>query len=249
MIPNKIHYCWFGKKKIPSNVVRYIDSWKEHLPNFDIKQWNEENFDVNMFDYTKEAYFAKKYAFVSDVARLWALVEEGGLYLDTDILVLKPFNPKLWENEAFVGFEHFKYIGTGVMAAERRHPFFIEFLQRYENMHFFKNINFDEETNVSRITKLFLEKGCIPNNTRQIIANVKVYEQELFCNKNWKTNQYYNSEKSYTIHDFQSSWISDYKFFFSGFVNRFSNITTILSYKLFHRYLRNYSKHICNEDH
>ena len=89
MIPKIIHYCWFGRKPLPENVLKYMESWRKYLPECEIKEWNEENFDVNKYEYTKQAYYAKKYAFVSDVARLYALVNEGGLYLDTDILVLK----------------------------------------------------------------------------------------------------------------------------------------------------------------
>lgn len=235
MIPKKIHYCWFGRKPLPQEVIKYMDSWRKFLPECEIKEWNENNFDVNMFEYTKEAYFAKKYAFVSDVARLWALVKEGGIYFDTDILILKPFDPFFWRKKAFIGFEHNCYIGTGLIAAEPKHPFFLEFLNHYKTIHFFKGFNYDETTNVCRITRLLLQKGLVANNTRQNIEDIDIYEQEFFCNKDWKTKECYNSEKSYAIHDFQSSWISDSSNILKKIRKRFSYATTILSYK---RYIK-----------
>ena len=106
MIPKIIHYCWFGRKPKPQKVLEYIETWKKFFPDFEMKEWNEDNFDVNMMPYTKEAYYAKKYAFVSDVARLYALVHEGGIYFDTDIRVVKRFSDELLNSHGFLGFEH-----------------------------------------------------------------------------------------------------------------------------------------------
>ena len=88
MIPKIIHYCWFGKGEMPESAKKCLASWHEHMPDYDYKLWNEDNFDVNQYVYAKEAYEARKYAFVSDVVRLWALEREGGIYLDTDVEVL-----------------------------------------------------------------------------------------------------------------------------------------------------------------
>jgi len=235
MIPKIIHYCWFGRQSLPAKVIKYMDSWRKYLPDFEIKEWNEDNFDVNMFAYTKEAYFAKKYAFVSDVARLWALVNEGGLYLDTDILVLKPFDPNFWTKRAFIGFEHDHFIGTGLIAAGRNHPFFKEFLYKYKDLHFFHGPKYDEETNVSRITKFFLQKGLVSDNSNQVLADVNIYQQEYFCNKIWSSNQYYNSGISYTIHDFQSSWTTSKRNIYEKVLSRIMMLQTILRYKIVNR--------------
>lgn len=116
MIPKIIHYCWFGGNPLPEDVKVYIDSWKKYLPEFEIKKWDETNFDVNARIYTREAYYARKFAFVSDVARLEALYEEGGLYLDTDILIKKEVPREWFEREGFAGFEHDEYVGTGIIA-------------------------------------------------------------------------------------------------------------------------------------
>lgn len=107
MIPKILHYCWFGdpeKLKTDKRSQACIESWKKYLPDYELKLWNEENFDVNMCDYTKQAYEKGQYAFVSDVARLYALYTEGGVYMDTDVEVYKPLDEFLTD-ECFTGFE------------------------------------------------------------------------------------------------------------------------------------------------
>ena len=230
MIPSKIHYCWFGRRPLPRTVLEYMQSWRKFFPDCEIKEWNEENFDVNLFEYTKEAYFAKKYAFVSDVARLWALVHEGGVYLDTDVRVLRPLDDVLWNQKAFVGFEHDVFVGTGVIASEPGLPFFKEFLSEYKTIHFFKKLNYDEMTNVHRITSFFVNRGLIQNNLKQKVGNVLVCPQVFFCNKDWASGRYYNDQESFMIHDFQSSWCDNSKKFFNRVKRKFFKIFTIISY-------------------
>ena len=92
MIPKIIHYCWFGRNPLPESAVKCINSWKKYFPDYEIKEWNEDNFEVNIIPYTREAYEAKKYAFVSDYARMWILYHHGGLYFDTDVEVVKPLD-------------------------------------------------------------------------------------------------------------------------------------------------------------
>ena len=103
MIPKIIHYCWFGRNPLPQSAIKCINSWKKFFPDYEIKEWNEQNFDVNIIPYTSEAYQAKKYAFVSDYARMWVLYNYGGIYFDTDVEVIKPMkdiveNDLLWES-------------------------------------------------------------------------------------------------------------------------------------------------------
>ena len=112
MIPKKIHYCWFGGNPLPPLAVKCIESWKKYLPDYEIKEWNESNFDLNYNDYVREAYEAKKWAFITDVVRLYAMVTEGGIYMDTDVEVLKPLD-ELLQYDAVSGFESSSRIPTG----------------------------------------------------------------------------------------------------------------------------------------
>lgn len=115
MIPKKIHYCWFGGNPLPPLAVKCIESWKKYCPDYEIKEWNESNFDLNCNEYVREAYEAKKWAFITDVVRLYAMVTEGGIYMDTDVEVLRPLDDLL-VYEAVSGFETKTRIPTGLMA-------------------------------------------------------------------------------------------------------------------------------------
>lgn len=185
-----------------------MESWQKFFPNFTIKEWNETNFNVNSFTYTKEAYASGKYAFVSDVARLHALITEGGIYFDTDVTVLKEFPKDLFDFDAFAGFEMEKYVGTAVLASKPFHAFFSEILDDYRNRHFDLILKKDTTSNVETITKRLVSKGLIQNNLTQNIANIQIYPQSYFCNKNYETKEYYTSDESLAIHDFSGSWCS-----------------------------------------
>ena len=132
MIPRTIHYCWFGDKEKPAEVLRMIANWQKHCPGYEIKEWNENNFDIRLNRYCEEAYATKKWAFVSDVARLWALVHEGGVYMDTDVELVRPLD-RLLTNKAFLGFEGTQWVGTNLIGAEPSHSFFIELLKSYDH--------------------------------------------------------------------------------------------------------------------
>lgn len=110
-IPKIVHYCWFGGKEKPEDVKKCIESWKQFLPEYQLMEWNEDNFDIERLQYTREAYTAGKYAFVSDVARVEALYQYGGVYMDTDVEVLKSFNPLL-EAQCILGMEEKEYVAT-----------------------------------------------------------------------------------------------------------------------------------------
>lgn len=202
MIPKIIHYCWFGRQPKPQRVLDYIKTWQCFLPDFTIKEWNEENFDVNMMEYTKEAYFAKKYAFVSDVARLYALSREGGIYFDTDIRLVKRFSDDLLKSNGFLGYEHEEYVTTGVMASAKNNPIINEILNGYFRRSFFKGIKFDESTNVSYITKYFKQRGLNCNNQYQIFDGFVFLPQVYLCANDWRTRTFYNTEETYAIHEF-----------------------------------------------
>ena len=135
MIPKVIHYCWFGGKPLPKLAQKCIASWKKFCPDYEIIRWDEANFDVNGCDYSREAYEAKNWAFVSDYARLKILVDNGGIYMDTDVEVVKPLDEFL-SNEAFSGFESPAVIPTGIMACEKGFAPFAEMLKEYDTQHF-----------------------------------------------------------------------------------------------------------------
>lgn len=113
MIPKVIHYCWFGHNEKPELVKRCIESWKKYLPDYEIKEWNEENFDINLCDYVRQAYDEGKWAFVSDVARLWIIYNEGGIYLDTDVELHKNLD-ELLDYSCWFGCDDIRYINTGL---------------------------------------------------------------------------------------------------------------------------------------
>ena len=153
MIPKIIHYCWFGKGEKSTQVKKCIESWNRILIDYQIIEWNEENFDVGVNAYTKQAYENKKYAFVSDVARLYALLNYGGIYLDTDVEVYRSFD-EILEHRCVFGFEYKNWIATSFLAAEKDHPLIQEFFKQYENISFGLNkTNFNMETNVEKITR------------------------------------------------------------------------------------------------
>ena len=169
MIPKIIHYCWFGGNPLPELAKKCITSWKIYCPDYEIKEWNESNFDLNCCDYVREAYKSKKWAFVSDVARLHALVTEGGIYIDTDVEVIKSLDTLL-QYSAVSGFESITSISTGLMACEKDDPMFKEFLDGYKTAHFIlPDGTLDKTTNVVRITNTCLKYGFVPNNKKQTI--------------------------------------------------------------------------------
>ena len=140
MIPKIIHYCWFGGNPLSELAQKCISSWKKYFPEYEIKEWNESNFNLQCCDYVKEAYEAKKWAFVSDYARFWILYHEGGLYFDTDVEVIKPIDDII-NNGAFMGCERTGNYGLGVnpglgIGADPGISLYKEILDDYEKSHF-----------------------------------------------------------------------------------------------------------------
>ena len=141
MIPKIIHYCWFGGKEKPQSAIKCINSWKKFFPDYEIKEWNESNFDVHSIPYTHDAYEAKKYAFVSDYARFWILYRYGGLYFDTDVEVIRPMDDLIAKG-SFMGCEidhgenYSVAAGLG-LAVVPGHPLYKQFLDIYATLPFF----------------------------------------------------------------------------------------------------------------
>lgn len=208
MIPKKIHYCWFGDKDLPEDVRKYIDTWKKYCPDYEIIEWNEKNFDITQNQYCKEAYESKKWAFVSDYARLKVLHDYGGIYMDTDVEVVKPLDDLLQYNW-FSGFESEERIPTGTIGACWNSIVIKMLLDYYNNRHFIKNDGgFDLTTNVEVMTKLLKEKYKVQlNNTRQIFGdNNLLLPFDYLCAKSFFTGEINKTENTYTIHHFKGTW-------------------------------------------
>ena len=183
MIPKVIHYCWFGRNPLPELTVKCIESWKKFCPDYEIVRWDESNFDIASCDYAREAYEAKKYAFVSDYARLKVLVDHGGVYMDADVEVIKPLD-KFLSEQAFSGFDSLITIPTGIMACEKGFALFADMLREYDTRHFIlSDGSFDLTTNVITITNHCKPLGFIPNNTKQTINGFTLYPKDYFCPK------------------------------------------------------------------
>lgn len=209
MIPKVIHYCWFGGNPLPELAQKCIESWRKYCPDYEIRRWDESNFDLNYNNYVREAYEAKKWAFVTDVVRLYALANFGGIYMDTDVEVLKPLDEFL-QYESFSGFESETQIPTGIMASEKEQKLFKELLNEYNGIHFLnQNGTFDDTTNVVRITNTCLKYGFIPNNKKQCVEGFTLFPSDFFCPKNHVTREIRITENTYTIHHFDGSWASE----------------------------------------
>lgn len=209
MIPKIIHYCWISENvndELPENVQECINTWKKYLPDYEIKRWNQYNFDINNSIYAKQALACKKYAFVSDYIRLAVLYKYGGIYLDTDVKVLKSFN-KLLNNKVFVGFESKKIIATCIIGAEKN-SCFIKSLLNYYNDKFFldEKGNIDLTPNTILITEVLKSYGLKLNNTFQILKNISVYPEDYFCAYNGITKEMNITDNTFAVHLYAASW-------------------------------------------
>lgn len=208
MIPKVIHYCWFGQGKMSDLALKCIESWRKGLSDYEIKEWNEDNFDLDMYPYTREAYDNRKFAFVTDVVRLYALYREGGIYMDTDVEVLKSLDAFL-KYDAVSGFESETQISTGLIASREGHPLFKELLDEYKEIHFKQaDGSLDMTTNVVRITNTCLKYGFVPNNRLQTVNGFTFFPKEYFCPKSYDDGKIYLTENTVTIHHFAGSWLT-----------------------------------------
>ncbi|AZS31711.1 MAG: glycosyltransferase family 32 protein [Butyricimonas faecalis] len=209
MIPKVIHYCWFGKGKMPDLALKCLESWKKYCPDYVIKEWNEDNFDLDLYPYAREAYDNRKFAFVTDVVRLYALYHEGGIYMDTDVELVNSID-KFLHHTAFSGFESEKNVPTGIMASVKGGTWVQENLDVYTNRKFVNSDGtLDLTTNVYLITNYMLIHGLIPNNTYQDFPNlITIYPKEFFCPKSTRGEKEYFTKNTCAIHHFAGSWLS-----------------------------------------
>lgn len=211
MIPKIIHYCWFGHNPLPESALKCIKSWKKYCPDYEIKQWDESNFDIDSCNYTRESYSAKKWAFVSDYARMWILYNYGGLYFDTDVELIADISD-IVEKGPFMGSEPQAngkcMIAAGLgLGVEKGHPFYKKVLEHYENVHFiYEDGYFDETTIITRVTSLAVTYGYKCVNDIESFLDITVYPPEYFCPLNMNTGIMNITDKTKSIHWYSASW-------------------------------------------
>jgi mannosyltransferase OCH1-like enzyme len=211
MIPKLIHYCWFGGNPLPEPAQKCIKSWQKYCPDYEIKEWNEKNFDFSRCIYAKEAYEAKKWAFVTDYVRLKVLTGYGGIYMDTDVEVVKPLDVFLKE-KAFSGFEYQDNVSTSLMACEKNFKLFGTFLKCYDERHFLNaDGTYDDTTNVKEFTDLLLKYGLVQNGKKQTIEGLTLYPKDYFSPKSWKTREVEYTNNTYAIHHFAGTWLTPWQ--------------------------------------
>lgn len=219
MIPKIIHYCWFGRGPLPELAQKCIASWMKYLPDYEIKEWNEDNFDVNIIPYTAEAYAEKKYAFVSDYARFWILYKYGGIYFDTDVEVIRPIEDIVSKGN-FMGFEtdpnslqsddaSEASINPGLgMGVAPDLGIINEMLHFYDGQHFVHETNMRNQITVVHIaTKVLLDNGLQNASGMQKIADTYIYPSEYFCPINVTTGRIHVEKNTRTIHHYAGTWV------------------------------------------
>lgn len=208
MIPKIIHYCWFGRGEKPELAKKCIASWKKFCPDFEIREWNEDNCDYLAMPFTAEAYAAKKYAFVSDVMRLVVLEQYGGVYFDTDVEVVRDISPLL-NDEGFIGFENNRFVNSGqVMAAVPHQPIVQAMIDEYKKLHYMQPDSSVMPVGCPRLNSDVLERfGLIRNGQEQIVAGIHVYPDDYFNPMDSTTGKLTKTENTYSIHWYSMSWL------------------------------------------
>lgn len=221
-IPKVIHYCWFGGNPLPELAIKCIESWKKYCPDYEIKEWNEKNYDVNTIPYTKEAYEAKKWAFVSDVARLDVLYKEGGIYLDTDVELLQSLD-KLLDCKGYMGFENKAEVASGLgMGAEPKSPVVEALLSDYIDIHFLLDDgSMDLTACPKRNTETLVKLGLIADGTYQELDGFKFYPRHIFSPKEDTSGKLkYKTSETISIHHYDGSWFTEQIRFTSDLVKK-----------------------------
>lgn len=207
MIPKVIHFCWFGKSEKPESVKKCIASWRKFCPDYKIVEWNEDNFDLDCIPFVRQAYQKKKWAFVTDYARLKIIYENGGIYFDTDVELLRNID-KLLSLKGFMGVEDGGYIATGLgFGAVKNHPMIKELMNDYYQIEFPDNDKGFEKIACPILTTTTFEKnGYIRNGKIQTICDIRIFAQEYFCPISCQTYDTHITPNTISIHHYDSSW-------------------------------------------
>jgi hypothetical protein len=213
-IPHIIHYCWFGHTPLPKSAQRCIDSWRRIYPDYEIRAWDESNFDVQAIVYTREAYAARKYAFVSDYARFAILHREGGIYMDTDVEALRSIEPLLQQG-ALMGIERGPSslgINPGlILAAPAGMAIYQELLDHYARLHYVDASGCPiPGTIVTHTTQVLQQHGFALEDRRQQVAGITIYPNEYFNPLDDATGRLCVTEQTYSIHWYAKTWVDHY---------------------------------------
>lgn len=212
MIPKVIHYCWFGGAELPEKDRKCIESWKKFCPDYQIIKWNETNYDITKNSYMYQAYQAKKWGFVPDYARLDIIYQHGGIYLDTDVELIKSLDPLL-ENDAFMGFEDCDNVSPGLcIAARAHHPTIGKLMEIYAEREFVQpDGSLDLTPSPVMNTEALVQMGLKKNNKKQVVAGVTIFPKEYFCPKDYRTGKLTVTDHTYAIHWFHASWMTPHQ--------------------------------------
>lgn len=208
MIPRRIHYCWFGKGEKPKLAKKCIESWKKYCPDYEIIEWNESNFDINLNAYTKMCYEQKKWAFLSDYVRLWVVEKFGGFYFDTDVELIRPLE-SICFLDAFIGFESNEYVASGLgFGADAHHPLIKNMLNEYSEV-FMNGIKQDFVGCPILNTNALVKRGLSLNGTKQIIDGATIFPMDYLNPYDDATGQLKITENTISIHWYAKSALSN----------------------------------------
>lgn len=258
MIPRKIHYCWFGRGEKPQDVLDCMASWRKFCPDYEIIEWNEDNYDVNKIPFTKQAYEQKAWAFVSDYARLDIIYQYGGIYMDTDVELIKGLESFL-PYEMYAGFESTKFVAFGLgFGSEAAHPYLKEQMELYERMNYINRDGTLNRVNCPLIqTKVLVKNGMKANGTTQTLAHAKIFACEYFSPKSFQTGEIQCTANTVSIHHFKMSWVSDKERYYKEtewrlkrkFGNKFGKLLSMAysgPFKIKQQYETKGAKGVCN---
>lgn len=208
LIPKKIHYCWFGGNKLSYRMEQCIASWKRYCPDYEIIKWDENNYDVGKYRYTEQAYRHKKWAYVSDVARLDILYNYGGIYMDTDVELIRGLDDLLYQ-PGFCGVEKWRVINTGGCCGAVRGNYVINKMLEVRRQSVFElpDATLNLESSGSYDSLPLIKLGFIPDNTMQVVRDMTVYPSDFFHPYDYMSKELHITENTYGIHHFAESWI------------------------------------------
>lgn len=221
MIPKKIHYCWFGQSEKPKLAQKCIESWKKFCPDYELIEWNEENFDIHRNPYTEMCHIQRKYAFLTDYVRLWVVYQYGGIYMDTDVELIRPLDTLL-KHTAYFGFENNEYINTGIgFGAEKNHLVIQKMLREYDVL-----LDGKHGTIGCPIlnTRAMLSLGLQQNGAFQKLEDCTVYPAEYFNPYDDLTGRLKKTQNTYSIHWYAKTWVDKKSVFRSRFTRPFHRI-------------------------